>query len=90
VGDPGSHLYGLTFRVAFKLHSRDGKREVEVRKFSNGETYLIERERGEGETFIDRYDGRHVGPFTSPEHAESFIVATAWFCGHEDSPQGNP
>jgi hypothetical protein len=25
-----------------------------------------------------------VGPFASPEAAESFIVATAWFCGRDE------
>lgn len=80
----GSSLYGLELRVAFKLYSDDGKREVEVREFSNGETYLVEREWVEGTTFNDRHDGAMVGPFTSTEAAESFIVATAWFCGHQE------
>lgn len=84
MGDSGSHLQGLTYRVAFILYSEDGKREAEVREFSNGETYLAERERGEGTTFNDRHGGRMVGPFASPKHAEIFIVATAWFCGRED------
>jgi hypothetical protein len=70
-------------KVAFKLYSDDGKREVEVREFSHGETYLVERERAEGGTFNDRHKGRMVGPFPSPENAEKFIVATAWFCGRE-------
>ena len=77
-----SRLYGLEYGIAFKLYGVDGKREVEVREFSNGETYLVERDSVEG-TFRDRHEGRIVGPFTSPEHAEKFIVATAWFCGRE-------
>jgi hypothetical protein len=39
-----SGLYGLEYKVAFKLYSVDGKREVEVREFSNGKTYLAERD----------------------------------------------
>ena len=79
----GSSLNGLEYRVAFKLHSDDGKREVEVREFCNGETYLVERERVEGTTFNDRHEGRLVGPFASPADAEKFVVATAWFSGRE-------
>jgi hypothetical protein len=77
----GSRLRGLQYKVAFNLYSKDGKREVEVREFDNGETYLVEREWVEGTTFKDRHAGRMVGPFTSPEGAEKFIVATSWFCG---------
>lgn len=50
----------------------------------NGETYLVERERVEDTTFADRNPGRMVGPFSSPEAAEKFIVATPWFCGPPD------
>jgi hypothetical protein len=77
-------LYGLEYEVAFKLYSKDGKREVEVREFSNGETYMVEREWVEGTTFNDRHEGRMVGRFASPEDAEKFIVATAWFGGREE------
>ena len=80
----GSSLDGLEYKVAFKLYSDDGKREVEVRQFSNGETYLVEREWVEGTTFNDRHSGRMVGPFASPETAEKFIVSTAWFCGCDE------
>jgi len=76
-----SPLHGLQYRVAFKLYSQDGKREVEVLEFSNGETYLREREWVEGTTFKDRHSGNVVGPFASPEDAEKFIVATTWFNG---------
>ena len=79
----GSNLRGLDYKVAFSLHSKDGKREVEVRDFSNGETYVVEREWVEGTTFKDRHGGSMVGPFASPEQAEKFIVATAWFRGRE-------
>jgi hypothetical protein len=78
-----SPLYGLEFRVAFDLYSEDGKRRVEVREFSNGESYLVEREWVEGTTFKDRHSGRMVGPFASSADAESFIVATPWFRGHD-------
>jgi hypothetical protein len=79
-----SQLHGLNYRLAFKLHSDDAKREVEVREFSNDETYLLEREWIEGTTLKDRHAGRMVGPFISPENAEKFIVATAWFRGRKD------
>ena len=78
-----SSLNGLEYRVAFNLYSDDGKREVEVREFSNGKTYLVEREGVEGTTFNDRHGGSLVGPFTSPAEAEEFVVATAWFSGRE-------
>ena len=80
----GSSLYGLEYKVAFKLYGADGKREVEVREFSNGKTYLAERDWVEGTTFNDRHEGRMVGPFASPEDAEKFVVTTAWFCGREE------
>jgi hypothetical protein len=78
--DNKSPLIGLEFRVEFILYSVDGKRAAEVRAFSNGETYLSEEEWVEGTTFRNRHSGRMVGPFASPEEAEKFIVATAWFC----------
>lgn len=76
-----SSLDGLEYRVAFNLYSQDGRREVEVREFSNGETYVVEREWVEGLTFEDRHGGRMVGPFPSPAAAETFSVGTAWFSG---------
>jgi hypothetical protein len=77
-----SSLHGLEYRVVFSLYSEDGKREVEVREFRNGETYLVEREWVE-RAFKDRHSGRMVGPFASPEVAERFIVATSWFLGRD-------
>lgn len=74
-------LDGLDFQVAFSVYSEDGKREVEVREFSNGETYIVEREWIEGDTFEDRHGGRMVGPFASPNAAETFSVGTRWFIG---------
>jgi hypothetical protein len=79
-----SPLAGQEYRGVFSLYSQDGKREAEVREFRNGEIYLAEREWVEGTTFQDRHSGRLVGPFASPEDAESFIVATAWFCGRNE------
>lgn len=76
-----SSLDGLEFHVAFSVYSEDGKREVEVREFSNGETYVVEREWIEGDTFGDRHGGRMVGPFGSPTAAETFSVGTRWFTG---------
>ena len=76
-----SSLDGLEYRVAFNLYSEDGKREVEVREFNNGRTYLVEREWVEGTTFEDRHSGRMVGPFPSPAAAENFVVGTRWFLG---------
>jgi hypothetical protein len=77
-------LDGRYYSVAFKLYSRDGRRQVEVRDFGKGETYLLERESADGTTFNDRHEGRLVGPFASPERAEEFIVATAWFRGCDE------
>ncbi|MBH0239037.1 hypothetical protein [Methylobrevis albus] len=79
----GRSLDGTMFRVAGTLYSRDGRRAVELREFSNGETYLLESEWVEGDVFRDRHGGRLVGPFTSPDHAEQFIVGTPWFNGTE-------
>jgi len=76
-----SSLYGTEYRTVCTLYSHDGKRAAEVREFSNGETYLVEREWVEGTTFLDRHGGRMVGPFASPDHAERFIVVTEWFNG---------
>jgi hypothetical protein len=76
-----SSLHGMAYRTVCTLYSEDGKRAAEVREFANGETYLTESEWIEGTTFEDRHSGRMVGPFESPEHAEHFIVATAWFTG---------
>lgn len=77
--DPSS-LAGLNYRVAYTLTSKDGKREVEVREFSDTQTFLAEREKVDG-IFRERHMGQMVGPFPSPEEAERFIVATAWFRG---------
>lgn len=74
---------GSQYRVACTLYSKDGKRCAEVREFSNGETYLLEIDWVEGTTFAQRHAGWLVGPFTSPTHAERFIVATSWFNGTE-------
>jgi len=76
---------GSEYRVAFNLYSDDGKRGVEVREFRNGKAYLIERDLVEGTTFKDRHDGRMVGPFATTADAETFIVATPWFCGRDAS-----
>jgi hypothetical protein len=76
-----SSLQGQEYRSAFTLYSVDGKRAAEVLEFRNGETYLDEQEWIEGTTFKNRHSGSLVGPFTSPEDAEKFIVATSWFRG---------
>jgi hypothetical protein len=75
-------LDGATYRVAATLYSRDGKRSAEIREFDNGQTYLLESEQVDDAGFRERHKGRMVGPFRSPEHAERFIVATAWFRGN--------
>jgi hypothetical protein len=70
-------LEGQEFRIAFKLYSEDGAREVEVCEFESGKTYLVERELGASGTFVDRHSGSMVVPFKSPSAAEKFIFKTA-------------
>jgi hypothetical protein len=77
------NLNGQEYRVAFVLYSADGKRAAEVREFRNGKAYLDEQEWVEGTTFRNRHSGRAVGPFASPDDAERYIVATAWFCSRD-------
>jgi hypothetical protein len=77
------NLTGVEYRVAFRLYSDDGKREVEVRELRNGQAYLIEREWVAGTTFKDRHQGASVGPFASPQAAEEFIIKTSWFRGDD-------
>lgn len=74
-------LDGQEFRVAAALYSQDVQREVEVREFRDGRTYLVERELSDGGAFVDRHSGSMVGPFRSPSTAEKFIVTTDWFTG---------
>ena len=76
-----AQLDGQECRVAVRLYSLDGRREVDVCEFRAGQTYLIERELGDSGVFVDRHSGKLVGPFESPEAAEQFIVATDWFNG---------
>jgi hypothetical protein len=57
--------------VVLKLCSEHAEREVEAREFSNGQTYLVERDRIEDGAFKERRPGRMVGPFDSPEAAEN-------------------
>lgn len=79
--ETASSLDGMDYRVNAKLYSQDGRREVEVREFRNGASYILERQMGENGTFEDRHSGRLVGPFASPDEAERFIVTTEWFNG---------
>ena len=76
-------LQGQEYRSAFTLYSADGNRAAYVLEFRNGETYLDEREWLEGTTFENRHAGNLVGPFSSPEDARKFIVATSWFRGDD-------
>ena len=79
-----SPIGGQRYRVVCSVYSRDGKRAAEVRQFRHGKTYLVEKEWVEATIFKDRHPGRMVGPFASPKAAETFVVATAWFCGGDD------
>ena len=68
-------------QVATTLYSRSGKRSAEIHEFDNGQTYLLENEWVDGTEFRERHEGRMVGPFRSPKHAEQYIVTTAQFIG---------
>jgi hypothetical protein len=81
LGRRAAKIGGMEYRVRSTLYSSDGKRAAEVREFANGETYLLESEWAQGNTFQPRHSGSLVGPFPSPEEAERFIVATSWFNG---------
>jgi hypothetical protein len=74
-------LDGAMYQIVKTLYSQDGKRSAEIREFDNGQTYLLESDWVNGTEFRERHDGRMVGPFRSPRHAEQFVVTTAWFTG---------
>lgn len=78
-------IAGVEYHVTATLYSSDGKRSVEIREFSHGDTYLLESE-WDKETFRERHDGSLVGPFVSPKRAEKFIISTNWFRG-QNSPK---
>ena len=81
MGKAGRTLKGQEFRHVCTLSSKDLLREADVLAFRSGETYLRERESCDGQNFAERHGGGLVGPFVSPEVAERFIIATAWFNG---------
>jgi len=74
-----SRLTEQSYRIAFQLYSKDGARGVDVMEFEGGEVYLNEQERRETGDYENRHGGNLVGPFTSAEAAETFIVGTTWF-----------
>ena len=69
------------YRVTCVLYSEDGKRAAEVREVISGRAYLHESEQVAGGHFVERHEGKLVGPFDSPSHAERFVTRTPWFIG---------
>ena len=79
-------LKGRKYRAYATLYNLDASRSAELLDFGRLRgTYIREQERTEDGSYMDRHDGRLVGPFTSPQAAESFIVATPWFTGHNST-----
>ena len=76
-------LKGQEYRTAFSLYSKDGKRTADVLEFRGGQSFLLEKEWVEGNSFRERHGGSLVGPFSSTAEAETFIVATEWFNGRD-------
>jgi hypothetical protein len=68
-----------TYEVPFRLYSKDGHKEIEVRVRRDGRAYFVEREWIEGTTFKDRGFGEEIGPFETPEAAEAAAVVRPWF-----------
>jgi hypothetical protein len=76
---------GSEYAVPFRLYSKDGKRSVEVRVRRDGLAYFVEQEWVEGTTFKNRGRGQEIGPYETPELAETAAVASSWFSGREHS-----
>ena len=75
---PKPPVEGDEYRVVAELYNAVGSRSAEVRLFSSGQTYILERE-VIGGVLVDRHGGAMVGPFASPWKAERFITSTDWF-----------
>jgi hypothetical protein len=69
----------LGYEVPFRLYSKDGAKEVEVRVRRDGRAYFVEREWVEGTTFQDRGFGEEIGPYETPEAAEAAAAVRPWF-----------
>jgi hypothetical protein len=73
------------YEVPFRLYSKDGAKEVEVRVRRDGRAYFVEREWVEGTTFRDRGFGEEIGPYETPEAAEAAAAVRPWFLDDDNS-----
>lgn len=80
-------LKGRKFRLSSTLYNLDASRSAALLDFGplRG-TYVREQELAADGQYVDRHGGTLVGPFVSPKAAESFIVATPWFTGRDQTP----
>jgi hypothetical protein len=67
------------FRDVCDLYTKDGSRGARVIERSDGKFYYVEREWVKGTTWKNR--GHLIGPYATPEAAESVAASCSWFVG---------